>query len=335
MNLEHRVTSDIVPPELYHAVGQGALGIEIRSDDEDAKELLKPLSDPEAEMRARAERACLRVLEGGCSVPVGVESSYSVVANSTTSSPSTSPSSLPSDSGTVVELSPSTGVATLTLTGTVTSLTGDNQVLFTTSATVKEFADAEALGSLVGHKLIDTGAKTILDEVNLERAEKAQRDAELKAAKAAAAATSSSVPSSLPTEEEIKSVIKSATKITTPSDEKLFNLSSPSKHSAFIPSHPGSSATSAILASMPIHIPSSHPHVTGLESETTDGAVCLRPKSPVSLTEHVGNFLNATKRKAEELEPEESPEASSSQVAGPSSKRRMGVVPSSLSGQQG
>ena len=90
MNLTHRVASDIVPPELYYSVGQGALGIEIRSDDEEAKVLLKALSDRETEMMGRAERACLRVLEGGCSVPVGVQSSYSVATASGSSSPSSS-----------------------------------------------------------------------------------------------------------------------------------------------------------------------------------------------------------------------------------------------------
>jgi hydroxymethylbilane synthase len=70
----HRVTSPIGSPELYHAVGQGALGVEIRSGDARVRETLRGIGHWPTEWRCGAERGCLRVLEGGCSVPVGVES---------------------------------------------------------------------------------------------------------------------------------------------------------------------------------------------------------------------------------------------------------------------
>ena len=178
MNLQHRITSDIVPPHLYHAVGQGALGIEIRSDDEDAKRLLNSLRHLPTEMRCRAERSCLRVLEGGCSVPVGVETIFTEATSpaTPTASPEGTAAELDSPGPSPISSSaPSTKVdseiyPTLTLTGCVTSLTGDAQVIYTSTATMTCLADADALGETVARQLIESGARTILDEVNKERA---------------------------------------------------------------------------------------------------------------------------------------------------------------------
>lgn len=55
-----------------HAVGQGALGVECSSDRKEIIELLKSLTCPKTYFACLAERAFLRKLEGGCSVPVAV-----------------------------------------------------------------------------------------------------------------------------------------------------------------------------------------------------------------------------------------------------------------------
>ena len=52
------------------AVGQGAVGIECRVDDERVNALLAPLNDPDTAVRVRAERAMNHRLEGGCQVPI-------------------------------------------------------------------------------------------------------------------------------------------------------------------------------------------------------------------------------------------------------------------------
>ncbi|SDW94648.1 hydroxymethylbilane synthase [Marinobacter mobilis] len=52
------------------AVGQGALGIECRLDDQELMDLLAPLNHPDSADRVRAERALNRRLEGGCQVPI-------------------------------------------------------------------------------------------------------------------------------------------------------------------------------------------------------------------------------------------------------------------------
>lgn len=62
-----------IPAELsLHAVGQGALGIEIRDGDPEVLEVIKVLEHAPTRDRCLAERAFLRELEGGCQVPIGV-----------------------------------------------------------------------------------------------------------------------------------------------------------------------------------------------------------------------------------------------------------------------
>uniref|UniRef100_A0A2I3LIC5 Porphobilinogen deaminase n=1 Tax=Papio anubis TaxID=9555 RepID=A0A2I3LIC5_PAPAN len=56
----------------HNRVGQGALGVEVRAKDQDILDLVGVLHDPETLLRCIAERAFLRHLEGGCSVPVAV-----------------------------------------------------------------------------------------------------------------------------------------------------------------------------------------------------------------------------------------------------------------------
>jgi hydroxymethylbilane synthase len=64
--------TEIIPTEIMlPAVGQGALGIEIRARDRDTKKLASALDDPDTRACVTAERALLRELEGGCQVPLG------------------------------------------------------------------------------------------------------------------------------------------------------------------------------------------------------------------------------------------------------------------------
>lgn len=71
MNLDARI-SQIIPFEtMLPAVGQGAMAVEIREDDEELREILRVISDEETFLCATAERAFLRSLEGGCQVPIG------------------------------------------------------------------------------------------------------------------------------------------------------------------------------------------------------------------------------------------------------------------------
>lgn len=120
-----------IPAEIsLHAVGQGALGIECRTDDAEVLELLKALQHQPTADRCYAERAFLRELEGGCQVPIGVNTV------------------LDEDS--------------LTLTGIVASLDGQNLVKDSVTGPA---AEAERLGTELAHCLREQGAQEILDEI--------------------------------------------------------------------------------------------------------------------------------------------------------------------------
>ncbi|CUS47888.1 MAG: hydroxymethylbilane synthase HemC [Idiomarinaceae bacterium HL-53] len=71
LELHDRITSFLEVEDSLPANGQGALGIECRSDDALVKQLLAPLSDPESTACVLAERAMNRTLQGGCQVPIG------------------------------------------------------------------------------------------------------------------------------------------------------------------------------------------------------------------------------------------------------------------------
>lgn len=76
LKLEERIASFIEPEQSLPAVGQGAVGIECRLDDERLIELLAPLNHTDTADRVKCERAMNITLEGGCQVPIG---SYSLL----------------------------------------------------------------------------------------------------------------------------------------------------------------------------------------------------------------------------------------------------------------
>jgi len=72
LGMAGRISAVLSPPLLYPAVGQAALGLECRSDDEFTGSILARLTDRTAMNEVLAERACLRELKAGCHAPVGV-----------------------------------------------------------------------------------------------------------------------------------------------------------------------------------------------------------------------------------------------------------------------
>ncbi|MDA0738598.1 MAG: hydroxymethylbilane synthase [Nitrospirae bacterium] len=65
-----QITECLSPEIILPAVGQGALGIEGRTDDVFIQNLLAPLNDSTSRIAVLAERAFLARLEGGCQVPI-------------------------------------------------------------------------------------------------------------------------------------------------------------------------------------------------------------------------------------------------------------------------
>ena len=70
LKFEDRIKQEIPAIDSLPAVGQGAVGIEIRENDTEILDLIKPLIDEQTTYRVSCERAMNARLEGGCSVPI-------------------------------------------------------------------------------------------------------------------------------------------------------------------------------------------------------------------------------------------------------------------------
>lgn len=130
LNMNDRI-HQVIPSNIsLYAVGQGALGIECRADDEELISLLKAIEHPETRVCCLAERSLLRTLEGGCQVPIGV--STKIIDNK------------------------------LTLMGVVASVNGQRLVKDTIIGTIE---DAEQIGFLLAESLSQKGGQEILDAI--------------------------------------------------------------------------------------------------------------------------------------------------------------------------
>lgn len=72
LGLDDKITQVFTVDEIIPAVGQGALAIECRADDQEILDMLKPLNDEDTRLITSGERSFLRQLDGGCQVPMGV-----------------------------------------------------------------------------------------------------------------------------------------------------------------------------------------------------------------------------------------------------------------------
>jgi hydroxymethylbilane synthase len=72
----HRITERLEVEAMLPAIGQGALAIEARADDERVRTLTRALSDPAAEVTVAAERALLAALGGSCRTPVAGHATF-------------------------------------------------------------------------------------------------------------------------------------------------------------------------------------------------------------------------------------------------------------------
>ena len=71
LGFEDRIKQDLSPNDSLPAVGQGALGIEIKANDHKISSLIEPLSHKRTMTEVSAERALNATLQGGCSVAIG------------------------------------------------------------------------------------------------------------------------------------------------------------------------------------------------------------------------------------------------------------------------
>ncbi len=127
LGFNDRITQFIDTDTSLPAIGQGAVGIECRSNDPRINELLAPLNDTITQIRVLAERAMNNRLEGGCQVPIAGHAT------------------LEGD--------------TIILRGLVGQPDGSKIIRGETQGAA---ADAETLGTRLADDLLNRGAKTIL-----------------------------------------------------------------------------------------------------------------------------------------------------------------------------
>ncbi|NXD29228.1 HEM3 deaminase, partial [Spelaeornis formosus] len=72
MGWENRIGQLLGPEDCLYAVGQGALAVEVRAKDQEILNMVSALHDADTVLCCIAERAFMKHLEGGCSVPVAV-----------------------------------------------------------------------------------------------------------------------------------------------------------------------------------------------------------------------------------------------------------------------
>ncbi len=71
LNAQQHIKQYLEPPAWLPAAGQGAIAVQIRSDDEEMRTVLETLDHRATSIAVRSERAFLAALEGGCQVPIG------------------------------------------------------------------------------------------------------------------------------------------------------------------------------------------------------------------------------------------------------------------------
>ena len=150
MNLRHRITTRLSAPTYLHDVGQGALGIEIRTKDEKTLELIKPIDHWPTRARCLAERSLLRYLQGGCSAPIGAQSSLDS---------SRSEASMPPTSQSKADV--------LHLIGSLLHPQSGVEIRAQYSGFVKTDVDAEDVGIAVAKKILELGGGALLELVKV------------------------------------------------------------------------------------------------------------------------------------------------------------------------
>ena len=130
LGFSNRITTLFDPVQMLPAIGQGALGLELRRDDQELLAGISFLNHPATAIAVTAERAFLLRLEGGCQVPIGA---YATVQGDN-----------------------------VTLTGLIAGLDGKEIIKEQDSAPV---AAAAELGIRLAEKLLARGGRAILDQV--------------------------------------------------------------------------------------------------------------------------------------------------------------------------
>jgi hydroxymethylbilane synthase len=154
LGLAERITEKLESKICLSAIGQGAVGIECRINDDFINGLIKPLNHSETTVCVRAERAFNKKLEGGCQVPIAAHAqliSERLTVNSSQETNQKEPGCRLPD-----------GNCQLFISGLVGSVTGDRIINGSIEGSPEE---PEQLGTQLAEVLLSRGAKEILDEI--------------------------------------------------------------------------------------------------------------------------------------------------------------------------
>ncbi len=130
LELGHHISQQFSPSEMLPAATQGVLGVECLEDNSQLRAILAHLNDKTAAQTTSAERAIARVLQASCQSPIAA---HAVVSGDT-----------------------------ITLTALVAHPDGSRSISDTASGNA---IDAEALGEELAARLLDNGARELLDSI--------------------------------------------------------------------------------------------------------------------------------------------------------------------------
>jgi hydroxymethylbilane synthase len=130
LELDHHISQQFLPSEMLPAAAQGVLGIECLENNAPLRAILEQLSDPVTVQTTTAERAIARVLDASCQSPVAA---YATVSNER-----------------------------LALTALVAHPDGSQSIRDSISG---DAAEAEQLGEALALRLLENGARELLDSI--------------------------------------------------------------------------------------------------------------------------------------------------------------------------
>ena len=171
LGMEDRITQYLSKDSggMLYAVGQGALAIEVRENDTVVKEMLAKIGSERTTWACSAERALLRSLEGGCSVPIGVETEWRGGKRGVAAG--VEPAKEYGKDGNAIEEQDDEILDNeeLVLRTIVVSVDGTESVETEMIRKVASVADAEAMGRDIAKILVEEGADKILEKINKEK----------------------------------------------------------------------------------------------------------------------------------------------------------------------
>ena len=137
LGFEDKITEHFNPEDILPAVGQGALAVEVRDDNNEIEKIISGLNHNETFLASVTERTFLEILQGGCQVPIGA---YSEIKENQ-----------------------------ITLYGMIASLDGKKIVKNKNTGKLK-ISECKLIGENLAKTLLQIGGKEILKEINVNKA---------------------------------------------------------------------------------------------------------------------------------------------------------------------